>query len=285
MMDFYYKNSQGVIINFNEEPFLGLKNNNLFDYSWTYITQGQAVQKIVKFEKVMVEKSFPVVISGDTNEKYLANLDHFLQLIDVDIDRLQMGELHVGKYYLECYIFASGKNGHYLDTNKSKLTLSIVCERGNWQSSELFDYSHGGEHEQDITVSGIDYPYDYMYDFNEGFDKNMIVNESYMGTDFELTFFGPTLLPEVIIGGNVYRINKELYKDEKIVVNSKTKTVTLYKADGSAENAFAYRDRDNYIFQKIQAGGNMVHWEHDLVWTIMLYYERSEPKWSDIVWT
>lgn len=282
-MDFYYINSQGKKIDFTKPPFLGLPNNALFDYQWTYVTQGQAVQKIVKFEKLMVEKTFPVVVSGDTEAEYLGNLDKFLQATDVDIDKLKMGELHIGKYFLECYIFASTKNKRYLGTNKSKITLSIISERGNWQSSELFSYV-AGENQEEDTGTGFDYPYDYMIDFNVGFDKNTIINESYMDTDFELTFYGPSLLPEVTIGGNVYRVNKELENGDYLKINSKDKTVTLFKANSTQENVFAYRDRDNYIFEKIHAGGNLVLWDSELLWDIRLFYERSEPKWSDVKW-
>lgn len=282
-MDFYYINSQGKKIDFTQLPYLGMPSNSLFDYSWTYVTQGQAVQKIVKFEKLMQEKSFNIVVAGDTEAEYYGNLDKLLAAIDVDIDQLKMGELHVGKYFLECYIFANSKNNRYLGTNKSKLSLSIICERGNWQSTELFSYATEGGGEED-TGTGFDYPYDYMIDFNVGFDKNTIINESYMNTDFELTFYGPALLPEVTIGGNVYRINHEIGAGEYIKVNSKDKTITLFKADSTQENIFSYRDRDYYIFEKIHAGGNLVLWDSDLLWDIRLFYERSEPKWSEVKW-
>ena len=106
-----------------------------------------------------------------------------------------------------------------------------------------------------------------------------------MATDFELTFYGPIVLPEVTIGGNVYRVNHEVEAGEYLKINSKTKTVTLYKIDGTTENLFAYRDRDNYIFEKIHAGGNIVLWNNEELWDIRLFYERSEPKWSEIKWT
>jgi len=283
-MEFYYKNSQGRVIDFTQAPFIGMLSNDLFSYSWDYITQGQAVQKIVKFEKLMKEKQFNVVISGEDESDYLGNLDKFLQYIDVDIDNLKMGELHVGKYFLECYIIANSKGFRYLNTTKTKVQLSIVCEKGNWQSSELFSYISDDDQSED-TGTGIDYPYDYLYDFSAGFDKNTIVNESYMATDFELTFYGPIVLPEVTIGGNVYRVNHEVEVGEYLKINSKKKTVTLYKIDGTTENLFAYRDRDNYIFEKIHAGGNIVLWNSEELWDIRLFYERSEPKWSDVKWT
>ena len=282
-MEFYYKNSQGRKIDFTKEPFIGLINNNLLNYDWTYITQGQAVQKIVKFEKLMREKNFNVVITGETEKDYYGNLDKFLQIIDADIDTLQMGELHVGNYFLECYIFASSKSLRYLNTNKTKVTLSIVCEKGNWQRSEFFSYAIGSGGEEE-TGTGFDYPWDYPLDFNVGFDRNTIVNESYMGTDFEMNIYGPVLEPEIIIGGHTYRVDHEVEDGQYLQINSKKKTITLYKIDGTTENLFSYRDRDNYIFEKIHSGGNMVSFAEGLLWDIRLFYERSEPKWSEVKW-
>ena len=283
-MEFYYKNSQGRKVDFTQPPFLGSVDNSLLSFDWTYITQGQAMQKIVKFEKLMKEKTFHVIISGESEAEYFGNLDKFLQYTDVDIDTLKMGELHIGKYFLECYIFANSKNVRYLGTNKTMIELTIVCERANWQSSELFSYVTEDDQQED-TGTGFDYPYDYMYDFAAGFDKNTIVNESYMATDFELTFYGPIQLPEVTIGGNDYRVNHSILAGEYLKINSKEKTVTLYKVNGTTENLFSYRDRDSYIFEKIHAGGNIVLWDADTLWDIKLFYERSEPKWSDVKWT
>lgn len=284
-MDFYYKNSNNVVIDLSKPPFYGMLSNTLLNYKWKYITQGQASQKIVKFEKEMVEKTFNIVISGSTQKEYLGNIDKFLQRIDVDIDSLKMGRLYIGKYYLDCYIFANTKSTKYIGTNMSKMQLSIVCENGNWQSEEVFSYVVADSEGGDNTGTGIDYPYDYAYDNSAFFDKNSIINESYMATDFELTFYGAASNPEVTIGGNIYRLYVELDANDYVKINSKTKKITLFRENGTQENVFFKRDRDNYIFQKIAAGGNIVLWDSNLKFDIRLFYERSEPKWSAIKWT
>lgn len=286
MKDFYYINSNGRKIDFNKMPYIGLMSNDLFDFEWDYITQGQAVQKIVKFEKRMREKAFPVVISGSTDKEYRENLDKFLQLTDIDINNLTMGRLYVGDYYLECYIFASGKKKRYVDTFKTMIECSIVCENGNWQSEEKWVFRGGGtEGGGETTGNGIIYPYDYPYDYSAPFGKDTIINESYMDTDFEMVFYGPSLLPEVTIGGNDYRINYELDADDYLIINSKTKTATVTKYNGTKVNVFMYRDRDYNIFEKIKTGGNLVILSNSQVLDVTLFYERSEPFWGDQKWT
>lgn len=284
----YYENSNGRTIDLNKPPFLGIKSNNLFEYKWDYITQGQAIQKIVKFEKYMTVKKFQVLISGAKYRDYLGNLELFLQLTDVDINNLKMGKLWFDDYYLEGYIFASSKPKPYLNTDKTLIDLSIVCEKGNWQSEELWRFLINGETDQEdeqYTGYGIVYPYDYNYDYSAPFGKNVIVNESYFDTDFEITFYGANQLPEITIGGYDYRINYELGADDYLKINSKTKTAIVTKYNGEQVNVFKYRDRDWNIFEKIKGGGNLVVRSNHVAIDVKLFYERSEPKYTEAKWT
>lgn len=293
-MKFYYKNSDGRTIDLSKPPFLGEKSNNLFGFEWTYLTQGQAIQRIVKFEKYMIKKKFHVLVSGNTEREYYDNLEKFLQLTDVDINNLQMGRLYVGDYYLECYIFASGKPKQYLGTNKTLIECSIICERGNWFKDDLRIYrpaSVAGEASSEnnsYTGTGILYPYDYQYDYSVPFDKNTIINESYMDTDIEITFYGAVVNPEITIGGNTYRVNYELNANESLVINTRNKTAVAHVVKNNQpveENVFKYRDRNHDIFAKIHGGYNTMLMGNDLSVDVRLFLERSEPKWSDEIWT
>lgn len=292
-MNFYYENSNGRKIDLNKPPFLGVKSNDLFSFKWSYITQGQSVQKIVKFEKAMVEKKFQVIVSGTSGAAYLGNLELFLQLTDVDINNLQMGKLWMDDYYLEGYIFASTKNRKYLNTTKTIIDLSVICEKGNWQSEETWRFRQGYVDEEDpqYTGYGILYPYDYAYDYSAPFSINTILNESYMDTDFELTYYGPSQNPEVTIGqdrdGNpqVYKIYWTLSANDRLVINSKKKTAVVIDYEGNEQNVFQWRDTNYDLFAKIRGGGNAVRKKPDDVFEIKLFYERSEPKYTEAKWT
>lgn len=287
-MNFYYENSNGRKIDLNQPPFLGVLANNLFEYKWKYVTQGQAIKKIVKFEKAMIEKKFQVLISGLDDIRYRGNLELFLQLTDVDINNLQMGKLWIDDYYLEGYIFASSKPKKYLGTNKTIIELKIICENGNWQSEELYRFypnnSDWDEHD-DYTGYGIIYPYEYPYDYSAPFAKNTILNESYMDTDFEITFYGANTTPEITIGGQVYRIYYSLDADDYLKINSKTKTAIVTSYDGTQTNVFKFRDRSHNIFEKIKGGGNLVLKNNNVAVDVKLFYERSEPKYTESKWT
>lgn len=290
-MNFYYENSNGRKIDLNKPPFLGVKSNNLFEFKWDYVTQGQAVQRIVKFEKYMKEKKFQVLLSGLDDHDYLGNLELFLQLTDVDINNLKMGKLWVDDYYLEGYIFASSKPKRYLNTTKTLIECSLICEKGNWQSEELYRFIPGvddSDQHDDYTGYGITYPYDYKYDYSAPFVSNMIVNESYLDTDFEITIYGPVADKDhnyITIGDNLYQIKKTLGLNDYMKINSKLKTATIYKNDNTEENVFAYRNKSANLFEKIKGGRNVVLKPDSLAADVLLFYERSEPKFTEAKWT
>ena len=287
LTDFYYINSERQKIDFTKAPFIGEKSNDLLSYKWDYITQGQAVQKIVKFEKRMKEKKFHVLITADDERRYYGALEQFLQAVDVDINNLKMGRLYIGDYYLECYIFANSKPKRYLNTTKTLLECTAICERGNWQREFTFHFNTSGTHEENTqyAANGIIYPYDYMYDFSPTYGKNEIRSESYMDSDFEMVFRGAMDNPKIVIGGNTYEfIDCPIASDEKIIVNSKTKTALLYRNNGEIENVFPKRNREFNIYQKIKGDRNIVLLDDRYTVDVTLFYERSEPKWSSENW-
>lgn len=298
---FRYENTNNEVVDLTQEPFVGELANDLFAYKWNYITQGQAIQRIVKFEKAMITRKFRVLITGKDETEYRTNIDRFLHITDVDINNIKMGRLYVGDYYLECYIFASAKPKRYLNTNKTLVELNIVCENGNWQKEYMHlvrsDAQTGvnGEH----SAYGFNYPYDYDYDYTSAFGENLLSNESYMDTDFELTFYGIMEHPIITIGGNTYDINYPVGEKERLVINSQKKTAVLIRANGEEVNVFRFRNTDHYIYQKIKGGNSLIVYDNNEINAtgngnveyrsinidIKLFIERSEPKWSSGIWT
>ena len=284
---FRFVNSNGREIDLTQPPYIGELSNDLIGFKWSPITQGQAVQKIVKFEKSMISKKFKVLVSGESERDYYKNLELLLQITDVDINNLKMGRLYVGNYFIECYVVASGKPKRYLGSNKTLVELSVICERGNWQR-EVTKSFYGAlsiNNEDIYTGNSFVYPYDYAYDYSAPFNRTYILNESYMDTEFELTFYGAVDNPSITIGGHTYGFTDlSIQNDEYIVVNSKEKTAILYKQNRTTENVFKYRNREFQLYEKIKGGGNTVIIDNDNRVDIKLFYERSEPKWGSETW-
>lgn len=64
-----------------------------------------------------------------------------------------------------------------------------------------------------------------------------------------------------------------------VSIDSIAKTILLTKRDGTVENHFHQRNRESYIFEKIPAGSNIVTWDKTFKFDVVLFEERSEPKW------
>lgn len=106
-----------------------------------------------------------------------------------------------------------------------------------------------------------------------------INNESYIPSDCEITIYGPTSAPRIMIGENQYGLtNGSLDDSERLEISTKNKTIRRY-SDGVYTNEFSERLPNS--FEKIPTGisevtfsGNMTRVE------ITMTNDRSEPKWT-----
>ena len=128
--------------------------------------------------------------------------------------------------------------------------------------------------------AGLNYPYNYS--FNYGVDNTVknIKNDSFAPVDFELVIHGYASDPSVTIGDYVYTVHCEVDNGYELHINSSDKTILLYDEYGNAENYFRYRDREDYIFQQIESGENSISWNGPFSIGLTLIEKRSEPKWT-----
>ena len=66
---------------------------------------------------------------------------------------------------------------------------------------------------------------------------------------------------------------------EWAIIDSKSKKVLMYSANGTETNIFHLRGRDDYVFQKIPEGMLPITRLPELGVDITLYDERGEPEW------
>ena len=95
----------------------------------------------------------------------------------------------------------------------------------------------------------------------------------------KLIIYGEVTDPSVTIAGHIYSVTGHVDADEYLVIDSRTKTITKVESDGDRVNWFQYRNKLNYVFQKIPSGENNVLWDGTFSFNVTLYEERSEPKW------
>ena len=122
------------------------------------------------------------------------------------------------------------------------------------------------------------YPLRYPYRYSNGLSDMTILNEHYTETDFRMVIFGPAVSPAVFIGDQLYQVNMKIEAGEYVTIDSSQGTIILTKTDGSRENAFNSREKEQNIFARIPQGMSRVKWNGDFGFDIILFQERSQPR-------
>lgn len=121
--------------------------------------------------------------------------------------------------------------------------------------------------------------YDYKYDYFWNHTIGKLDNDHFAGSDFKIIVYGPCTHPEIRIGENIYRVSATLSDGEYMVIDSRNRTVVKYAINGIVENKFNSRDKENNVFKKIPPGKNSVKWNAQYPFDVILFQERSMPKW------
>lgn len=133
-----------------------------------------------------------------------------------------------------------------------------------------------------ILVSMVDA---YRYDYPRGYkaasgSTEYLVNDGVVACDWKMTIHGPAANPAITIGGNIHRLAYEIPTNCRAEIDSRKRTITLVDAAGTETNLFRYRDKDSDIFQRVAPGANWLRWNGEYTFSVELYKERSEPKWT-----
>lgn len=125
-----------------------------------------------------------------------------------------------------------------------------------------------------------DFPYDFLADP----DRNLqIENDSAYGCNWEVEIKGPVNSPVVTINDTMIGVEGvAIPENASLLINSKDKTILLQYPSGERANFFGYRVKSNgnYVFDKIPPGVFTVMVNDAFAWSLTLFDERSEPKWT-----
>lgn len=267
-----FKNHMGEMIEFGENG-LYLNINDLHSYKWSYSSRNR---KISFFNRDVQEKTLPIVVVCGSRDAGNQIMNQLMELSEKDILVKKNGQIIVGDYYLNCFIFGSQKSNYDLSKGVFYANLDVVTDTPAWikEINQSFNNTSGG------SGSNLDHPYDFPYDFTSPSSIRELVNSGFADTDFKMILFGEVTDPTIFIAGHEYSITGHIEDREYVEIDSRSKTVTLVKNDGERVNWFSHRDKENYIFQKIPSGVSQVSWQGDYRFDITLFEERSEPKWT-----
>lgn len=263
----------------NEELIFGkggvfVNYSDLHDYRWQYTADGD---KISVFKRGIVTKNIPVVVACQNADDGISIINQLMEYSEKDILVKQPGRLVVGQYYLPCYITGSAKSDYLAKRGYMIATLEAVTDQAAWIKETKFSFNYGSGHHSSGT--DMDFNSDFPYDYSTPLSSQMVENPGFTGSNFRMVIYGECEDPHIGVGEHLYEVDCVIGSHEYLTIDSKKKTVILTKQNGTTENKFRYRNRDSYIFEKIPSGETMVSWDGDYKFDIILYEERSEPKW------
>ena len=276
MRQLKYVNSKGDVIdfrNYDTQIFQG----NFHTYEWSYEgTEQQYGSTVDRFIKDTLNYEMIVAARGGEKERE-TSLNYITEVTEYDIVNNVQGKLYWSDYYLSCNILSATvePSENFYGAEK---TMGIFAPYPFWIKELKKHFYPGNSSEENSAV--LDYPYDYNYDYTpaEG-GSELWVTDHYASSNFEMTIYGPCIDPKININGYPYEIFDTVEKGEYIVINSKNTTVIKYRNNGTTADLWDYRAKEYSIFKKIPGETLSVNWSGSFGFDVVMYLERSEPKW------
>lgn len=288
-MDFYYINNRGERIDLSDYPYI-FQEGSLLDWTYTYSTDS-LVNRDVTYGYKMAAKSTPVKLAvlcdymiplEQRKQEWKEAVDHLCDVISADVADDKNGKLYTDTgFYLSCKIVGSQKTDWRMGLPIMFNTLSVLSDKPVWIREETKEFFPQSESSDAASLSnGLDYPYDYEYDYTArkvGTADWYI--DHYDSSEFMMTIFGPCVNPRILIDGYPYEVFDTLENNEYIVIDSRNNSVVKYLANGTTQNLYDLRAKEQSIFQPIPSGNINLSWSGAFGFDITLFIERNEPRW------
>lgn len=310
MRIYYQTGADNKIIDLDKPPYW-MQTGDFLNYSWDYSLSGKRIKKL---EKTIQEKEFTITVFGKTETEYGKNVDSLYEAFEKDVIKNIPGKLYFGEYYLPCFIFASEKEDWEGGCYSMDNTLSLIETVPFWRRETTYQFlpenidSNPGSQTPVITgnvftgddienhaalrefefdflrrnTRKIRYPqFDLAFDFIKIYGKRTINNtEAFSESDFVLTVYGFVETPYILIAGHPYVIDATIYEGERVIIDSAAGTIKKIGRLGEETNLYNSRGKEYSVFQKIPPGIQTVSWSGGFGFDLLLYDDRSEPKWS-----
>lgn len=266
-----YVNHMNETIKFGQAGIF-VNSNDLRDFTWNITSKND---RISGFSKGIVTKTVPLAILCDSEQEGIKKKNQVFEIMEKDVLEEQHGKLWIGDYYLKCYVTESRKTSYLTDKRYLCVSLTIATDYPSWIKETSTEYNMANPGSLDF----LDYRYDHPYDYSLATTGGKLNNTGFMASNFRLTIFGFVTNPTIYINGHEYSVNVTISTGEYLEIDSIQKTIILTRYNGEKVNCFNARNKQSYIFEKIGPGTNIITCEGQLLFTVTLIEERSEPKW------
>ena len=269
-----YINSNNQSVSFGVD---GLYMNEIA-LSWSYDVNS-VNGMITSFTTGIKSFPLPASIIADSDLQANAIRDKLHDIFMYDILNSKKGRLVYRGYTLYCNI-TEVKNSNYTEWAAfGDVELNVTTDKPLWRKEKSVTFKSNGEN-ADGLQGALDYEYDFEYDY--GFIQNKMIfeNDSFAESDFIMKIQGEIDTPSVFINNHMYSVDVILSAGDILEINSMEHTITHISAGGSVTNCFDLRNRDSYIFKKIDSGANTIYTSQRIDIILTCFDERGEPKWS-----
>lgn len=268
-----YKNHRNEVFGFGKDGIF-VDTNELHDYEWMVTKKGN---RIAALDREITKRKLPVVIICGTEAEGIAARNKLMEVVEKDVLAMSHGQIIIGDYYFRCFVTKSQKQNYLISKRYMEITLTLTSDFPYWVKETTAPY---GIVSDDVDSEFLDYNLDFPFDYYSNMAAQQVMNTSFVASNFRLIIYGACVNPSVTIADHTYQVNCVVGENEFLTIDSSTKKIFLTANDGTVTNKFNDRYRASYIFEKIPAGSNVVAWNGDFAFDVILLEERSEPKWT-----
>lgn len=200
--------------------------------------------------------------------------DALVDAIDSDVRSKRYGTLYFDDYQLKCYMHASKPTSINFKSIYVQCELSIVTDQKAWFREEKRSFTLSSE------TSGHTKRYAYRYPFRYQAKRGVqdFFNHFLHEASFKLYVYGPILNPSIKIGDVNYQVFTALAENDVLEINTMNKTIIK----NDKENLFNARNKEFNVFAPIPIGKNQLVWDGTFNFDLVLFEERSQPKWTSL---
>lgn len=276
-----YTNHQGVSIAFGgSDEALNYLAHQLRDYKWAY---SERAGKIVRLERRPREATFPVGIAAASEEEGLALRNRILKVTDPDNVARVPGSLTICGYSAPCYVIGSVPTKYWKDDRFAEVKLTVLFTDSIWTCETLHHFT------PEMSTgfgSGIDFPFEFPFDFAASRPPRAIVNDAMGAGPFIWRVFGPAQDPYFKAGDDLHQVFVRLRAGERLEVDSRPGRRKAVKLSAAGEEANVLNDRlrgsqgsGTYLFEPIPAGRVAFSWDNGYAFDLVLIDQTSAPPW------
>ena len=281
-MNFYYENHLGEMIDLSRFPYI-LQQIDWFDWKYSYDIVNKKTKnyclKPKEYKSKIAIVGTPSLSYAQRKKEWEDAIDKLLKVIEADVVNEQDGKLYTDNgYYLKCKVIASQKSDWRIRNPIVYADFTILTDRPVWIQEQTKQFLPS---ETSEDTEGLDFPFDFEFDFAA--DQTGVAHweiDHYTSSHFLMRIYGPCENPRILVNGYPYQVFTSLASGDYLEINSRKNTVIKYLANGTTENCYNSRLFYPRIFEKIPSGALTFNWSGAFGFDVVLYIERSEPKWS-----